>query len=95
MQKSCPYVSPYRRAQGPERLAYPRGEDSQVWSLGIPLQDFFEGFDRKRPVSRGRLNLELEIQRLVRGLSDKDVRSAIELVKVLAKRRSEWPRCGP
>ena len=57
--------------------------------LDTPLQDLFEGFEERRHVSRGRLDLELEIQSLVRGLSDKDVRSAIELVGVLAKRRSK------
>ena len=57
--------------------------------LDLQLKDFFQGFDRNRRISHGRLDLELELQRPVGSLSDKDMRSAIELVGVLAKRRSK------
>ena len=57
--------------------------------LETPLQDFFESFEERRHLSRERLDIEMEIQGLVRGLSDDDMHSALELIGVLAKRQSK------
>lgn len=54
--------------------------------LGVPLSDFVEGYDREREPSRARLDLENRLQQFARNLSDQDLKSAIELIEVIAKR---------
>ena len=56
-------------------------------ALGVPLHDFFEGFEEQRGMPPERLELEHRLREVTRSLSDEEVRIALELVEIVAKHR--------
>ena len=64
-------------------------------ALGVPLHDFFEGFEEQRGIPRERLELEHRPRDVTRSLSDEDVRVALELVEVVARHRRSQKRPQP
>ena len=64
-------------------------------ALGVPLHDFFEGFEEQRGIPPERLELEYRLRGVTRSLSDEDVRVALELVEVVARHRRSQKRPQP
>lgn len=57
--------------------------------LDVPMVYFFEGVDDAQPVSRVRLEAELQLQSIGRRLTAKDLRLAVALLRALEKDRAE------
>ncbi len=58
-------------------------------SLEVPIRDFFEGLEEGRSVQRSRLVLEQRLLKLIQGLTEAELKTARELMEVLARHRSD------
>lgn len=63
--------------------------------LKVPLAEFFEGLENARPNHRRRVELEQKMRLLVESLPDQDAELALNLIEVLARRRSHQNQSGP
>lgn len=57
--------------------------------LQVPVSEFFEGYDAERAVHKNRVELEQLLLDLTRSLSDEDLKTAVDLIEVLAEHRQE------
>ena len=57
--------------------------------LHVPVSEFFEGYDAERAVHKNRLKLEQRLHDLTQSLSDDNLKSAVDIIEVLAGRRQE------